>query len=57
MEKRGFTFVCAEASCKYLSSLEFDELITVITWIGKLGIIINRHSILKENGKEAPKDM
>jgi len=37
--------------------LEFDELITVITWIGKLGIIINRHSILKENGKEAPKDM
>jgi len=37
--------------------LEFDELITVITWIKKLGIIINRHSILKENGKKAPKDM
>jgi conserved hypothetical protein TIGR00051 len=55
MEKRGLTFVCAEASCKYLSSLEFDELITVITWIEKLGnsSIIYRHSILKENGKEA----
>jgi acyl-CoA thioester hydrolase len=55
MDKRGLTFVCAEASCKYLASLEFDEIITVKTWIEKIGnsSIVYRHLILKENGVEA----
>jgi len=55
MEENGFLFLCVEASCKYLSSLNLDEFITVKTWIEKVGntSIVYRHVIIKENGKEA----
>jgi len=55
LDKNGFLFLCAEANCKYLSPLYLDELITVKTWIEKIGntSLVYRHSIIKENGKEA----
>jgi acyl-CoA thioester hydrolase len=55
MEKKGLVFLCAEASCKYLLPLEFDEQITIKTWIERIGktSITYRHLILKEDGREA----
>jgi len=55
LDKKWFKFLCLEASCKYLVPLRFDDLITVKTWIEKIGekSIVYKHLIVKNGSNVA----
>jgi len=55
LDEQGFKFLCLEASCKYLVPLRFDDLITVKTWIEKIGekSIVYKHLIVKNGSNVA----
>ncbi len=55
MEERGLMFLCSEVSCKYLSPLKVDEMVTVKTWIERIGrsSVVYGHVLINEEDREA----
>jgi acyl-CoA thioester hydrolase len=55
LESEGVFLPVTEASCKYLAPLRYDDLVWVITRVGKLGrtVVHFDYQILKEDGTAA----